>query len=106
MAQKWPVLAGLTLGGLIGILHFRINASLFGKLPVSVGAEAGNPLLSVVKMVVYAVNQIVFLPLLIVSYMAGMAFFEGVVAGILLVPLVILINSITEVLRITHNNFE
>ena len=32
--------------------------------------------------------------------------FLGVVAGILIIPLIILINSLTEALGLSHNNFQ
>ncbi len=106
MTQKWPILAGLTAGGIIGTVRFGTTASMFGRIPFISGKKDRKSFSSVGKQMVFVINQVILLPLLYFSYKAGMAFFGGIAAGILLVPLVLLINSITEVLKITHNNFE
>jgi hypothetical protein len=104
--QKWLLLIGLTAGAIFSLLRFGTNAAVYGGIPFAGAKIKVNNLSAGTVIVIYAINQIILLPLLFISYKAGMAFFEGVVAGILLVPLVLFINSITEAIRVTHNNFE
>lgn len=55
---------------------------------------------------VFAFNQLLLIVLLVVAYSIDRWLFAGFVGGILLVPLTVMINSITEALGITKNHFE
>jgi fatty-acid desaturase len=58
------------------------------------------------SVVLFAISQLILLPLLFIAYFINQWVFAGFVTGILLVPLVIMINSITEAFGITKNHFE
>jgi hypothetical protein len=106
IAKRWLVLEGLALGGIFSILKFGSYVLVLTKTisPVSgIGQQKHGVRNSVL---IFIVNQIILLPLLFISLKINQWFFAGIVAGILLVPLVLFINCITEPLKITHNNFE
>jgi uncharacterized membrane protein len=54
----------------------------------------------------YIINQAFVVLLLAVSIKLDFGLFSGLAAGLLLVPVTIMINGITEGLGITHNGFE
>lgn len=106
MNQKWHVLVGMLLGGIFSLFKFSSYAFVFSKVIASAANnDRRNPAVKR-SMLIFIINQLVLLPILYVSYKFNEWFFMGIVAGILLVPLVLIINSITEPLKITHNNFE
>lgn len=101
--NRWFILAGLSAGGILSIVKFGSYVWIFGRIlsPSAAGRiNAGG------SIAVFAMNQLILLPLLYLAYVLNHWFFAGVVAGILLVPLVIMINCITEATGITKNNFE
>lgn len=104
--QRWFALAGLAIGGAFSILKLGSYVWIFSKI---ISPDTGNEPLKhgVSKSVInFVINQIIAIVVLFVSLKINQWFFIGTVAGILLIPFVILINSFTEALRITHNNFE
>jgi hypothetical protein len=102
--QRWSVLIGLFSGGIISTMRFGSNTWIINRI-VSVNTpQSKNPARS--SMLFFLVNQIILLPVLFTAYFINLWFFTGIVAGILLVPFVIMINCVTEASGITHNNFE
>ena len=94
IGQRWIVLAGLSIGMIFSVLRFDSYAMVLKK----------NNAYGII--IVFIINQVVLLPLLFIALKLNQYFFTGTVAGILLVPSVLLINSITEAFSITNNNFE
>lgn len=106
IGQRWFALAGLAIGGLFSILKLGSYVWIFSKI---ISPAIGNEPLKhgIGKSVInFVVNQIIVLLVLFISLKINQWFFIGAVAGILLVPAAIMINSFTEALRITNNNFE
>lgn len=106
MENKWYVLLGLFLGGMFSVLKFSSYSFVFSSMIASEikGSGKSSPVRK--SFIIFFINQLVLLPILYLALKYNQWFFIGVVAGILLVPLVILINCVTEPLKLTHNNFE
>jgi hypothetical protein len=104
--NRWYVLVGLVVGGVFSISKFGSYTLVFSRIIASESrnSQHNHPVRK--SLIVFFINQLVLLPLLYFALKFNQWFFIGVVAGILLVPLVLFINSITETLKITHNNFE
>ena len=102
LRQRWIAAAGLTAGGIIGLARFGSAASLFRKVlsTNSTDAAVGTVILK------YITGQAPLIIVLAVSLIFDLWFFMGAAAGILLVPLSIAINGITEALGLTRNGFE
>ena len=105
-SEKWFVLCGLCIGGIVGIVRFGFYVMAFSKF-LSYAKESGQPRHAVLHAVaVFLANQILLLPLLYVTLKISIWTFAGFVTGVLLVHFVLFINSITEGIGITHNNFQ
>ncbi|RCX14323.1 hypothetical protein DFR58_11546 [Anaerobacterium chartisolvens] len=100
--SKWTVLFGLFAGGAFSLLRFSSQASFLSR--VLVNGDRGTARRRVTLN--YIMSQLAVIVLLTAAINLSFPLFAGVVAGILLVPAVIFINNITEILRVTHNNFE
>lgn len=104
--KRWHILVGLTIGGVLSVAKYNSYKWVFKKV-LSPGFASFNEKASTGgSIMVFALNQIILLPLLFGAYYISQWIFAGVVAGILLVPLVIMINCVTEAFGITKNNFE
>lgn len=114
--EKWLVLTGLYVGTILSMAKFGSYAWVFGKI-IGVGTNASDEGGSESRLperrqspgssiIVFTLNQLILLPLLFLAYYLSTRLFVGFVAGILTVPFVILVNSITEALGITKNHFE
>jgi hypothetical protein len=104
--NRWIVFIGLVLGGIISVLRFSSYALVFSGIISSEFRNNQNNHTVRNSLILFIINQLVLLPLLFIAIKINLWFFTGVVAGMLLVPLVLFINCITEPLKITHNNFE
>jgi hypothetical protein len=100
--QRWLILAGLTTGCVVSLMRYNATSALYKKI-LSHEEHMANALKMVFK---YIFSQIFTILIMIVSLMQNRWFFMGITAGILLVPLTIFINGITEGLGITKNKFE
>jgi len=103
VSQRWAVLAGLTLGGILSLIRFGSMSAFFSRVLLPDYGKQATVLLIIIRQVANQVFTIIFLAL---SLMLCLEFFAGAVVGILIVPLVIMINGITEGLGITKNNFD
>lgn len=99
--QKVFVLSGLTVGAGAGLLRFCSTASMLAGYMLR-----DNPGVTGNGVIRYIVNMVATIALLTVSLIYDKWFFAGTAAGILIVPLAITLNGITEGLGITHNSFE
>jgi hypothetical protein len=104
--KRWFVLIGLMLGGVLSILKFGSYAMFFEKLIVSVSSNHKKNHGAGSGIIVFVLNQLILIPVMFITMKINYLLFEGFVSGVLLVPFVLLVNCITEVIRITHNNFE
>jgi hypothetical protein len=102
---KIPVLIGLLLGTTISVFKLGSNAWIISRI-AGVEQDGGRKKFSSnFSSVIYALTQIVSLLLLYMAYRINQWGFAGFAAGLLTVPFVLMINSITEALGITRNNF-
>ena len=106
LEYKWHVLVGLLLGSVFSVLKFGSYTWIFQRIISAAASPARKTKSARSGMLGFLINQIIIFPLLLAAYFLNQWFFAGIVAGILLVPFVIMINSVTEALKITGNNFE
>lgn len=104
--NRWLVFVGLIVGSILSIVKFGSNAWVFEGIFGTDENNGHKKLAPHSSVVVFAINQIILLPLLLLSYYISQWVFTGFIAGILVVPFVIMINSITEAFGITKNHFE
>lgn len=102
LQQRWMVLAGLFAGGIFSILRFGSLSDMITSL-LNGGNKQSVALRSVLS---YVLSMITLVILMAASLLYNGWFAAGMITGILLVPFIIFINSLTEGLGITHNNFE
>jgi hypothetical protein len=102
IGQRWIVLTGLFVGLVISVLKLDITGKIYSRV---LGIE-GKFISVSQSMLIYVLIQILVVILLAVAIKLSVWLFFGATTGVLLVPCVILVNSLTETLRITHNNFE
>ena len=104
--ERWYLLFGLMFGGIFSTFKFVAYAVVLKK---ALTIESENRQVRLGKnssLLTFIISQLILLPLLFLSLKFNQSFFTGIVIGILLVPFVIFINCITEILKLTHNNFE
>ncbi len=100
LKNRWIVLTGLVVGTIFSIIKFGSYAWAFERICRTGSSASGTGIL------VFALNQLLLLPLLFLAYHLSRWLFAGFVAGILIVPFVLMFNAITEMLGITKNHFE
>ena len=101
---RWMILAGLSAGAIISTGRLCSNEWLFKKifrLNQSDGKRAAAG-----SMAAFTISQLVLIPVIVLAYLLSVWALYGFIAGILIIPIVIMINSITEAFGITKNNFE
>lgn len=103
---RWLVLVGLFVGTILSVVKFGSYAWVFGRICSTDQGDPSKRQTPGSSITVFMLNQLVLLPLLFITYFINHWIFAGFVAGILIVPFVIMINSITEVLGISKNHFE
>lgn len=96
------VIIGLILGTLLSIIKFYATANVYRKL-LNNSPEKLDTINAVIKIFASVLGTAA---ILIVSVLSSLMLFAGTTAGILAVPLILTINSFTEGLGVTHNNFE
>lgn len=106
LEHRWFTLLGLLLGSAFSITKFGSYTWIFKRIVSDAAGPAQKAHSARSGMLGFLVNQIVIFPLLLAAFFVDQWFFTGMVAGILLVPFVIMINCVTEALKITSNNFE
>lgn len=105
LENKWFILAGLLLGSAFGLLKFGSNEWISDKVVQSSIDSSAKEASAKSSMLVIILNQILVFPVLFAAFLVNNWFLTGAVAGILLVPFVLLVNGITEATGITRNNF-
>jgi hypothetical protein len=103
--NRWPLFFGLAAGTVISAVKFcgtaAALAGFFGAAVQDGHGKSGQRS----AMVIFLINQIILLPLLFLAYYISLWVFWGFIAGVLAIPLLIMLNSITEAFGITRNHF-
>lgn len=98
---KQNLLIGLFLGSILSLLRFFImGSSLNNLLGLSKSSAVTYSLLR------YVINQMLVFFLLVILSQINMWMLCGAMVGVMIVPFIVIVNSITEGLGLTHNNFE
>ena len=98
---RWPVFAGLLTGFLISIGKLAGNEWIFEKIFRTDGEKA-----ALGSIALFSASQLALIPVIVLAYFFSAWTLYGLTAGILTVPIITMINSVTEALGITKNNFE
>lgn len=106
LEHRWHVLVGLLLGSAFSVLKLSSYTWIFERIVHAATSTPQKTNSARSSMLGFLINQIILLPILFAAYFINQWFFTGIVVGILLVPFVIMINCVTETLKITNNNFE
>lgn len=95
------IILGLVIGYLVSLIRLRILSSTVKNI-------IGNAVKQVKKRTPfeYIFVQVFTLAVLIYAIKSSVPFFFASFAGILIIPLTILINSLSELIGLTRNNFE
>lgn len=96
------IVIGLILGTFLSAIKFFATANVYRKL-LNQRTEKLDTILAVIKVFAGILGTAT---VLIVSILSSVTMFAGTAAGVLGVPLIITLNSLTEGLGVTHNNFE
>lgn len=102
MNERWKVLAGLLIGTAFSVIKFYSNAYYLRS--ILTGVARFSAMRGII--IRYLISQISVVIVLTMTIVHDIWFFAGITAGLLSVPVVIFINSITEGLGFTHNNFK
>lgn len=100
-SDRWPLLAGLAVGALFGACRLGCNHWIYTKVFHTAGGKtlAGS-------IAAFTAAELFLLPVVAIIYFFSVFALYGFIAGVLTVPAVIMVNSITEAFGITKNNFE
>lgn len=99
--SRWVVLAGLAVGTLLSVARLMGNEWLFQKIFQMTGGKAAAG-----SILVFTGLQLILLPIIMILYFISVWMLYGFVAGIMAVPVIVMINSFTETFGMTKNNFE
>ena len=97
----WLAFAGLFAGTLLSVVRLIGNELIFKAVFKLNGGKAVAG-----SILVFTAIQLILLPVILLVYFLNVWILYGFVAGILAVPVIVMINSITEAFGITKNNFE
>jgi hypothetical protein len=103
--SKWFTLIGLLAGSVLTIVKFGSYSWVFGRI-LCVNCDSSKKESPGSVVLVFTLNQLLLIVLLCIAYSIDLWLFAGFVGGILLVPLTVMVNSITEAFGITKNHFE
>lgn len=100
-SDRWYIVMGLTCGSIFGIMKYKATAKFISNILLQ--GEKTQYLKVFTK---FLSLQAVTVLLMAVSIRINMWSFYGTAAGLLLIPAIITVNSLTEALGISHNNFQ
>lgn len=100
-SNKWFVLAGLLAGASLSIGRLVSNEWILKRTFELNGEKAVTG-----SIAAFTISQIVIIPVIVITYFFSTWLFYGLLAGIMVVPMIVMINSITEAIGITKNSFE
>lgn len=99
--NRWLILAGLLAGACISVGRVSSNEWMLKKVFQSSGNQAATG-----SIVLSTMSLLLLMPVIAITYFLNIWALYGLIAGLLNVPVVIMVNSITEAFGITKNNFE
>lgn len=99
--NSWLAFTGLLAGTLLSIVRLVGNEWLFKEVFKFNGGKAVAG-----SILVFTAIQLILLPIILLLYFLNTWILFGFVAGILAVPVIVMVNSITEAFGMTKNNFE
>ena len=100
-SNRWFVLEGLLAGAFISIGRLSSNEWILKKTLKSNGGQAVAG-----SIVAFILSYLVLISVITFIYFLNVWAFYGLITGILVVPIIIMMNSITEMFGITKNRFE
>lgn len=101
LEHRWLMLAGMVFGGAFGIIKFGATSRSFSMMLASVSSNKA-PGLTVLKYLVYLFATIA---LLAAALLLDTCFFAGTAAGVLLVPVAIMIDGIIKAFGVLRSGF-
>jgi hypothetical protein len=101
VSQRMYVMLGLIIGSIFGFMRFSSLGATISRLVLH---DKSNTVKE--TFIRYMVNHVAMIVLCAVSIRYSLWMFIGVIAGVLIIPVIIMINGITEGLGVTHNRFE
>lgn len=99
--NRWFILGGLLAGAFISIGRLCSNEWILKRIFKLSGGKA-----VVGSTFAFTLSQFVLLPVIVLTYFINVWALYGLIAGVLVVPIIIMMNSITEAFGITKNSFE
>lgn len=99
--NRWTALAGLFAGTLLSVVRLIGNERLFHAFS---GWNGGKAIAG--SIFVFTAIQLALLPVILILYIISTWVLYGFIAGILAVPVIVMVNSITEAIGLTKNDFE
>jgi hypothetical protein len=99
--NRWFVLGGLLLGTVVSLGRMLSNEWI---LKVTFKVSKGKALAG--SIAAFTINQLALVPIILLAYFLNIWLFCGLIAGFLVVPAIVMMNSITEAFGITKNSFE
>lgn len=100
-SNRWFALGGLLLGTVVSLGRLLSNEWI---LKVTFKASKGKALAG--SIAAFTINQLALVPMILLAYFLNLWLFGGLIAGFLVVPAIVMLNSITEAFGITKNSFE
>jgi hypothetical protein len=101
--SRWMIILGLMAGAGMSIFRFGGYAWIYGRITTGKEYNAGSA--AIKSVLIFLANQILLIVLLFGVYRIHHAMFVGLVIGVLFAALSLIINSITEALGLTKNQF-
>jgi len=99
--NRWDIVIGLTCGTLVSVMKYIEISRFISKILKRERKRLYSKVFAKIMSL-----QIITALLMAVAIKFDLQFFWGFVSGVLLIPVIITINGITEALGISHNNFQ
>ncbi|MDP4118423.1 MAG: hypothetical protein Q8873_04445 [Bacillota bacterium] len=103
--DRWYIACGLSAGAFFSAAKFAGYAWGYRRLTEETSGNKVNFKAVVRNIIIFVVSQLITITLLFEFYFYNVWLFGGFVAGLMAAPAILVVNSVTEVLGITKNNF-
>ena len=101
--QRWFIFFGFLVGTIYSLVKFSFTSAIYSRI---VAEKQNNHYAAALSILGFFVSQLVTLAILAMSIIFNLYFFAGITVGILHVPFILFVNSLTEGFGLTHNKFE
>lgn len=101
--NKWLVIIGLAIGTAISVSKFVICSVAFERTNDLNGNLRRRSV--IMSNFLFVTLELLLFPVLLVAYSYNISLFWGIFAGLIMVAFILVLNVLTETLRITKNNF-